>query len=453
MNAYFGYETYISACQACRICLFMNAIKNYFGINGQNTTIKTEIMAGVTTFLTMAYIIFVNPNILSEAGMDSGAVFVATCLAAAVGCFIMGIFAKLPVALAPGMGLNAFFTYGVVLGMGHSWQTALGAVFLSGCLFILLSLFKVRQWIIDAIPNTLKHGIVAGIGAFLGFIALQSSGIIVDNPATLVSLGDMTSFPAVMATLGFIVTIGLVHLRVPGAVTIGILGITLISLLTGNSQFGGVVSMPPSIAPTLMQLDIAGALDVGMISVIFAFLFVDLFDTTGSLVGITKKAGLMDNNGQVPNMGRALLADSTATVTGAMLGTSSTTSYIESASGVASGGRTGLMAVTVGVLFLLALFFAPLAGMIPAYATAGAIFYVSVLMLFTLQDVDWNDLTEAAPVAVVLLFTPLTYSIADGITLGFITYTAAKAVTGKFNQISIAVWMLTAVLLLKLVAM
>lgn len=431
----------------------MNAIKNYFGINGQNTTIKTEIMAGVTTFLTMAYIIFVNPNILSEAGMDSGAVFVATCLAAAVGCFIMGIFAKLPVALAPGMGLNAFFTYGVVLGMGHSWQTALGAVFLSGCLFILLSLFKVRQWIIDAIPNTLKHGIVAGIGAFLGFIALQSSGIIVDNPATLVSLGDMTSFPAVMATLGFIVTIGLVHLRVPGAVTIGILGITLISLLTGNSQFGGVVSMPPSIAPTLMQLDIAGALDVGMISVIFAFLFVDLFDTTGSLVGITKKAGLMDNNGQVPNMGRALLADSTATVTGAMLGTSSTTSYIESASGVASGGRTGLMAVTVGVLFLLALFFAPLAGMIPAYATAGAIFYVSVLMLFTLQDVDWNDLTEAAPVAVVLLFTPLTYSIADGITLGFITYTAAKAVTGKFNQISIAVWMLTAVLLLKLVAM
>lgn len=431
----------------------MNAIKNYFGINGQNTTIKTEIMAGVTTFLTMAYIIFVNPNILSEAGMDSGAVFVATCLAAAVGCFIMGIFAKLPVALAPGMGLNAFFTYGVVLGMGHSWQTALGAVFLSGCLFILLSLFKVRQWIIDAIPNTLKHGIVAGIGAFLGFIALQSSGIIVDNPATLVSLGDMTSFPAVMATLGFIVTIGLVHLRVPGAVTIGILGITLISLLTGNSQFGGVVSMPPSIAPTLMQLDIAGALDVGMISVIFAFLFVDLFDTTGSLVGITKKAGLMDNNGQVPNMGRALLADSTATVTGAMLGTSSTTSYIESASGVASGGRTGLMAVTVGVLFLLALFFAPLAGMIPAYATAGAIFYVSVLMLFTLQDVDWNDLTEAAPVAVVLLFTPLTYSIADGITLGFITYTAAKAVTGKFNQISIAVWVLTAVLLLKLVAM
>lgn len=431
----------------------MNAIKNYFGINGQNTTIKTEIMAGVTTFLTMAYIIFVNPNILSEAGMDSGAVFVATCLAAAVGCFIMGIFAKLPVALAPGMGLNAFFTYGVVLGMGHSWQTALGAVFLSGCLFILLSLFKVRQWIIDAIPNTLKHGIVAGIGAFLGFIALQSSGIIVDNPATLVSLGDMTSFPAVMATLGFIVTIGLVYLRVPGAVTIGILGITLISLLTGNSQFGGVVSMPPSIAPTLLQLDIAGALDVGMISVIFAFLFVDLFDTTGSLVGITKKAGLMDNNGQVPNMGRALLADSTATVTGAMLGTSSTTSYIESASGVASGGRTGLMAVTVGVLFLLALFFAPLAGMIPAYATAGAIFYVSVLMLFTLQDVDWNDLTEAAPVAVVLLFTPLTYSIADGITLGFITYTAAKAVTGKFNQISIAVWVLTAVLLLKLVAM
>lgn len=429
----------------------MNQLKNYFGIDGQNTTVKTEIMAGVTTFLTMVYIIFVNPSILSEAGMDSGAVFVATCLAAAVGCFIMGFLAKLPVALAPGMGLNAFFTYGVVLGMGHSWQTALGAVFLSGCIFVLLSLFKVRQWIIDAIPGTLKQGIVAGIGAFLAFIALQSSGIIVDNPATLVGLGDIKAFPAAMAILGFILTIGLVHFKVPGAVTIAILAITAISLITGDTQFNGIVSAPPSIAPTFMQLDIAGAFDIGMISVIFAFLFVDLFDTTGSLVGITKKAGLMNDKGDVPNMGKALLADSTATVSGALLGTSSTTSYIESASGVASGGRTGLMAVTVGVLFLLAIFFAPLAGMIPAYATAGAIFYVAVLMLFTLQDIDWEDLTEAAPAAVVLLFTPLTYSIADGIALGFITYTAVKAATGKFSQISIAVWVLTIVLLAKMV--
>ncbi|MBS9779101.1 MAG: NCS2 family permease [Moraxellaceae bacterium] len=427
----------------------MNIIKTYFGIDENNTTIHTEIMAGITTFLTMAYIIFVNPNILAEAGMDKGAVFVATCLAAAVGCFIMGIYARLPVALAPGMGLNAFFTYGVVLGMGHSWQTALGAVFLSGCIFIILSLFKVREWIIDAIPNSLKQGIVAGIGAFLAFIALKNAGIVIDNQATFVSLGNMNSFSAYMAGLGFFLTIGLVHHKVPGAVTIGILTVTAISLLAGETQYAGFMSLPPDITPTIMQLDIAGAFDVAMISVIFAFLFVDLFDTTGSLVGITQKAGLVDKDGNVKNMDKALLADSTATVAGALLGTSSTTSYIESASGVASGGRTGLMAVTVGVMFLLALFFAPLAGMIPAYATAGAIFYVSVLMLFTLKDIHWEDLTESAPVAVTLLLTPLTYSIADGISLGFMTYTAVKVATGKFSEISIAVWVLTIVLFLK----
>ena len=430
---------------------FMNAIERYFGINGENTTIKTEIIAGITTFLTMAYIIFVNPNVLSEAGMDKGAVFVATCLAAAVGCFIMGLYARLPVALAPGMGLNAFFTYGVVLGMGYSWQTALGAVFLSGCLFIILSLFKVREWVINAIPLCLKQGIVAGIGAFLGFIALQSSGIIVGQEATLVKLGDMSSFAPMMAALGFFIIIGLVYKQISGAVTIGILAITVISLLAGQTQYSGIISAPPSIAPTLMQLDIRGAFDVGMISVIFAFLFVDLFDTTGSLVGIASKAGLIDKDGNIPNMDKALLADSTATVTGAVLGTSSTTSYIESASGVASGGRTGLMAVTVGVMFLLSIFFAPLAGMIPAYATAGAIFYVSVLMLFTLKDINWEDLTEAAPVAVVLMLTPLTYSIADGIALGFITFTAVKFMTGKFSEITIPVWILTAILLIKIV--
>jgi AGZA family xanthine/uracil permease-like MFS transporter len=429
----------------------MNAIERYFGINGSNTTVKTEVMAGITTFLTMAYIIFVNPNVLAEAGMDKGAVFVATCLAAAVGCFIMGIFAKLPVALAPGMGLNAFFTYGVVLGMGYTWQTALGAVFLSGCVFILLSLFKIREWIIDAIPGTLKKSIVAGIGAFLGFIALQSAGIIVARESTLVMLGDMTSFGPAMAALGFFIIAALAHKRVPGAVILGILIIAIISLIFGQTQFGGIMSMPPSIAPTIMQLDIAGAFNVGMIAVIFAFLFVDLFDTTGSLVGITTKAGLIGADGRIPNMGRALLADSTATVAGAMLGTSSTTSYIESVSGVASGGRTGLMAVTVGVMFLLSLFFAPLAGMIPAYATAGAIFYVAVLMMFSLKEIDWEDITEAAPAAVVLLFTPLTYSIADGIALGFITYTVIKAATGKFNEISIAVWVLSAVLLAKII--
>ncbi|MBP9646568.1 NCS2 family permease [Psychrobacter pulmonis] len=429
----------------------MNAIERYFGINGENTTIKTEILAGVTTFLTMAYIIFVNPNVLADAGMDKGAVFVATCLAAAVGCFIMGIYARLPVALAPGMGLNAFFTYGVVLGMGYSWQTALGAVFLSGCIFILLSLFKIREIIINSIPDSIKQGVVAGIGAFLAFISLQTAGVIVNNDATLVGLGDMTAFSPAMAALGFIVIVGLSHKKIPGAVTIGILLVALISLITGNTQFTGIISAPPPIAPTLMQLDIAGAFDVAMISVIFAFLFVDLFDTAGTLIATTSQAGLIGKDGKIPNMGKALLADSSATVAGTLLGTSSTTSFVESVSGIAAGGRTGLVAVTVGVLFLLSMFFAPLAGMIPGYATAGAIFYVAVLMMGTLKDVDWLDLTEAAPVVVVLLFTPLTYSIADGIALGFITFAAIKVVAGKFSDVSIPVWILTAVLLAKIV--
>ncbi|MBK3392849.1 MULTISPECIES: NCS2 family permease [Psychrobacter] len=429
----------------------MNAIERYFGINGENTTIKTEILAGVTTFLTMAYIIFVNPNVLADAGMDKGAVFVATCLAAAVGCFIMGIYARLPVALAPGMGLNAFFTYGVVLGMGYAWQTALGAVFLSGCIFILLSLFKIRELIINSIPDSIKQGVVAGIGAFLAFISLQTAGVIVNNDATLVGLGDMTAFSPAMAALGFIVIVGLSHKKIPGAVTIGILLVALISLITGNTQFTGIISAPPPIAPTLMQLDIAGAFDVAMISVIFAFLFVDLFDTAGTLIATTSQAGLIGKDGKIPNMGKALLADSSATVAGTLLGTSSTTSFVESVSGIAAGGRTGLVAVTVGVLFLLSMFFAPLAGMIPGYATAGAIFYVAVLMMGTLKDVDWLDLTEAAPVVVVLLFTPLTYSIADGIALGFITFAAIKVVAGKFSDVSIPVWILTAVLLAKIV--
>ena len=429
----------------------MNAIERYFGINGENTTIKTEILAGVTTFLTMAYIIFVNPNVLADAGMDKGAVFVATCLAAAVGCFIMGIYARLPVALAPGMGLNAFFTYGVVLGMGYSWQTALGAVFLSGCIFILLSLFKIRELIINSIPDSIKQGVVAGIGAFLAFISLQTAGVIVNNDATLVGLGDMTAFSPAMAALGFIVIVGLSHKKIPGAVTIGILLVALISLITGNTQFTGIISAPPPIAPTLMQLDIAGAFDVAMISVIFAFLFVDLFDTAGTLIATTSQAGLIGKDGKIPNMGKALLADSSATVAGTLLGTSSTTSFVESVSGIAAGGRTGLVAVTVGVLFLLSMFFAPLAGMIPGYATAGAIFYVAVLMMGTLKDVDWLDLTEAAPVVVVLLFTPLTYSIADGIALGFITFAAIKVVAGKFSDVSIPVWILTAVLIAKIV--
>ena len=429
----------------------MNVIERYFGIDGRNTTIKTEILAGLTTFLTMAYIIFVNPDMLAKAGMDKGAVFVATCLASALGCFLMGLIARLPVALAPGMGLNAFFTFTVVLGMGKSWQVALGAVFISGLLFVLISAFKLREWIINAIPYTLKQGIVAGIGAFLAFIALKSSGIIVASPATFVTMGKLTDFGPAMAILSFFLIVVFVQRKVPAAVMLSILIVTVISLLAGESHYSGIVSMPPSIAPTFMQLDIAGALDVSMVSVIFAFLFVVLFDTSGTLIGVTKKAGLMSTDGQIPNLGKALFADSTAAVAGSLLGTSSVTSYVDSTAGVAAGGRTGLTAIVVGVLFLLALFFAPLAGMIPAYATAGAIFYVAVLMLFTLREIDWDDLTEASPVAVVLLLTPLTFSIADGIALGFITYTIAKLVSGRYKEVSPAVWVLTVILLAKLI--
>lgn len=426
-------------------------LEKLFQLTRFGTNPKTEILAGVTTYLTMAYIIFINPAMLADAGMDHGAVFVATCVAAAIGCFIMGLWANLPVALAPGMGLNAFFTYGVVLGMGHSWQTALAAVFFSGLIFIALSLFQVREWIINAIPTTLKKAIAAGIGAFLALIALKNAGIVVDHPATLVSLGKLGDFGPGMALVGFFMIIALIQRNVPGAVMLSIFAVTLISLLAGQVEYTGVVSAPPSLAPTFMQMDLAAAFDLAMVSVIFAFLFVDLFDTSGTLIAVTQRAGLAEQDGKVPRLGRALLADSSATVAGAALGTSTTTSYIESASGVAAGGRTGLTAVTVGVLFLLSIFFAPLAGMIPAYATAGAIFYVSVLMMFTLKEVEWDDLTEAAPVAVVLLLTPLTFSIAHGVTLGFITYAGAKLLGGKAHELNTSVMVIAGLLLAKMI--
>jgi AGZA family xanthine/uracil permease-like MFS transporter len=318
-------------------------------------------------------------------------------------------------------------------------------------LFIALSLFSVREWIINAIPASLKKAIAAGIGAFLALIALKNAGIIVDNPATLVGLGDLTELSPALAILGFFLIIMFVQRNVPGAVMLAIMLVTIAGLVAGDVTFNGIASAPPSLAPTFMQMDLATAFDLAMVSVVFAFLFVDLFDTSGTLIAVTQRAGLTTPQGDVPRLGRALLADSTASVAGAALGTSTTTSYIESASGVAAGGRTGLTAVTVGVLFLLAIFFAPLAGMIPAYATAGAIFYVSVLMMFTLKEVDWDDLTEAAPVAVVLLMTPLTFSIAHGITLGFITYAGAKLLAGKHRDVSIGVFVIATLLLLKVI--
>ncbi|GHC25721.1 NCS2 family permease [Aidingimonas halophila] len=429
--------------------MMKHLLNNHFKLDEHGTSVRTEVIAGITTFLTMAYIIFVNPSILSEAGVDYGAVFVATCLAAAIGCLIMGLWANYPIALAPGMGLNAFFTYGVVLGMGYSWEAALGAVFLSGVTFFLLSIFKIREWIINSIPMSLRLGIAAGIGLFLAMIALQNAGIVVDNDATLLALGDLSSPEALYALLGFFVITALAHLRVTGAVMIGILGVTVLAMLLGHNEYDGLVSAPPSIAPTFLAMDVAGALDVAMLSVIFAFLFVDLFDTSGTLIGVAHRGGLLDKQGKLPRLGRALMADSTASMAGAALGTSTTTSYIESAAGIASGGRTGLTAVVVAILFLISLFFAPLAGSIPAYATAGALLYVAVLMAGSLAHADWEDATEAAPVLIAALAMPLTFSIAEGIALGFISYAGIKTLSGRFRDLNPAVIILAIVFILK----
>lgn len=425
-------------------------LEKLFQLKAHNTTVRTEILAGITTFLTMAYILFVNPSILAETGMDHGAVFVATCLAAAIGSTIMGLIANYPIALAPGMGLNAFFTYTVVLHMGHSWQVALGAVFISATMFFLLSIFRIREWIINSIPLPLRSAIAAGIGLFLALIALQNAGIVVDNPATLIGMGDLTKPAPILATLGFILIVALEARSVTGAVLIGILVVTAIAILLGVTQFGGVVSMPPSLAPTFLQLDIKGALDIGLVSVIFAFLFVDLFDNSGTLIGVAKRAGLMGKDGHMPKMGRALIADSTAAMGGSLLGTSTTTSYIESAAGVSAGGRTGLTAIVVAILFLLALFFAPLAGSVPAFATAPALLFVAVLMASGLAEIDWEDITVAAPVVVTALAMPFTYSIATGIAFGFISWTAIKVLSGRWRELNPALVILSVLFVIKL---
>ena len=424
-------------------------LEKLFQLQAHNTSVRTEMLAGLTTFLTMAYILFVNPAILGETGMDKGAVFVATCLAAAIGSAVMGLIANYPIALAPGMGLNAFFTYTVVLHMGHSWQVALGAVFISATLFFVLSVFRIREWIINSIPLPLRSAISAGIGLFLALIALKEAGLVIANPATLVGLGDLSSPGPLLAILGFFLIVALEARRVTGAVMIGILVVTAIAIALGVTPFGGILSMPPSMAPTFLQLDIMGALDVGMISVIFAFLFVDLFDNTGTLIGVAKRAGLMSKDGHLPKMGRALIADSTAAMGGSLLGTSTTTSYIESAAGVAAGGRTGLTACVVAVLFLLALFFAPLAGTVPAFATAPALLFVAVLMTSGLAEIDWDDITVAAPVVITALAMPLTFSIANGIAFGFISWVVIKSLAGRWKDLNPALVVLAALFVIK----
>lgn len=424
------------------------SLERVFQLSANGTTVRRELVAGLTTFLAMAYITVVNPSILAEAGMDFGAVFVATCLAAALGTLVMGLYANYPVGQAPGMGQNAFFTYSIVLGLGVAWQTALGAVFISGVIFIGLSILPIREWLINAIPHSLKLGISAGIGLFLGIIALSGSGIVVANPATLVSLGDLASADALLLLAGFFLIAALSARRVMGAVVVGMLLVTVIGWLTGSAEFRGVASAPPSMS-TLLQLDIAGAFNVSMITVILTLLLVDVFDTAGTLVGVASRAGMLDERGRLPRLRRALLADSGATTAGALLGTSSTTSFIESAAGVEAGGRTGLTAVTTAILFLACLFVAPLAQSVPAFATGAALLFVACIMARALQHLAWDDITESAPAIVTSLAVPLTYSIADGIGLGFITYAAIKLLSGRPRECPAAVYAVALVFMLK----
>jgi AGZA family xanthine/uracil permease-like MFS transporter len=416
-----------------------NILERTFKLTEHRTNVRTEFVAGATTFLTMAYILFVNPQILGNAGMDKGAVFVATCIASAVSTLVMAFYANYPIALAPGMGLNAFFAFTVVLTYKYSWQQALAAVFCSGALFFLLSMFRIREYIIDAIPKNLKLAISAGVGLFLAIIALEEAKIVVAHPATLVTLGDLKQWPAVLCLLGFVLIAALNYRKVIGGTVIGILVVTAIGIPLGLAQFSGVASAPPSLAPTLLQLDFSRLTEQTFIIVVFSFLMVDVFDNAGTLIGVSHRAGLLDKDGKLPRMRQALLADSFAAMFGSLIGTSTTTSYIESAAGVAAGGRTGLTALFVAVFFLLALFFSPLAGMVPAYATAAALLYVACVMSQGLADMQWDDLTEYAPAVVTAVTMPLTYSIATGIGLGFITYVLAKVIAGKFSEAKPAV--------------
>src|SRR3954451_1866841 len=414
-------------------------LDRYFGLTENGTDVRTEFIAGITTFLTMVYIVFVNPQILGNAGMDRGAVFVATCIAAAVSSLVMALYANYPIALAPGMGLNAFFAFTVVLAYKYTWQQALAGVFCSGVIFFLISVFPLREYIINSIPKNLKLAISAGVGLFLGIIALEEAKIVVANPATLVTLGDLKQWPAILCLLGFTVIVALNYRNVAGGTLLGILVVTLLGLPLGLAHFTGVIAAPPSLAPTFLQLDFSRATELTFLIVVFSFLFVDLFDNAGTLIGVAHRAGLLDDKGNLPRMKQVLLADSFAAMFGALIGTSTTTSYIESAAGVAAGGRTGLTAAFVSLFFLLALFFSPLAGMVPAYASAAALLYVACVMTQGLAEIAWDDITEYAPAVVAAVTMPLTYSIATGIGLGFITYALAKIIAGKFSEAKPAV--------------
>lgn len=428
-------------------------MEKFFKLKEHGTSVRTELIAGLTTFLTMAYILAVNPGILGDSGMARGAVFTATALAAALASILMGVLANLPVALAPGMGLNAFFTYTVVLGMGYSWQTALTAVFLEGILFILLSVVNVREAIIDSVPTNLKKAVAVGIGLFITLIGLKGAGIIVANPATLVSLGTVTEGSALLAVVGILITAALYALKVPGSILIGIFATTIIGIPMGITIPAGgwsswsPVSMPD--APLFMKFDFSNVLTLKFFTVFFSFLFVDIFDTVGTLVGVTQQAGLVGKDGKIPRVKQALLSDAVGTVAGAMLGTSTVTSYVESTAGVASGGRTGLTAVSTGVLFLLALVFSPLFLLIPAAATAPALVVVGFLMMQAVVGINFTDPTEGLPAFITIVMMPFAYSIAEGIVYGVLSYVVLKTLTGKAKSIPVFTWILFAVFILR----
>ena len=411
-------------------------MSDFFKLQEHGTSVGREIMAGATTFAAMAYILVVNPQIMAIAGIDQGASFVATCLAAALSCLLMGLYANWPVGLAPGMGLNALFAYTIVGDMGYPWQTALGAVFIAGVLFVIISTTRIRAWIIMSIPDDLKIGMTAGVGLFIGIIGLQNGGIIADHPATLVTMGDFSQIPTALAALSFLLVAILSARLAAGGLILGILAVTVLGILLGEVTYQGIVSAPPPIAPLVGQIDIMAALNVSLVSVIFSILIVNLFDTTGTLVGVATNAGLVDEEGNYKNFSKALKADSTSSVLGALLGNSPVTSYVESAAGVAAGGRTGLTACAVGVFFLLAIFFAPLAMMIPSFAVSGALIYVALLMCSGLGRLSWDNPVVMIPALLIMIMIPLTFSIADGIGIGFISYVALSLLASEERKVS-----------------
>lgn len=424
-----------------------------FQLTKNKTTIRREVLAGITTFMTMAYILAVNPGILSETGMDKSALFTATALAAVIGTLVMAFVAKYPFALAPGMGLNAFFAFTVVIGMGYSWQFALTAVLLEGVIFILLTAFNIRELIVNSIPMNIKHSISAGIGLFIAFIGLQSANIIVKDPATLVHLGDMGSPSVLIALFGIILTGVLLAFKVKGALLIGILAATVAGIPAGVTHVpeSHLVSAPPSLDPIFFKFDFSRILSLDMLIVLFTFLFVDMFDTVGTLIGVSDKADMLDKDGKLPRAKQALFADSIATTAGAFLGTSTVTTYVESASGVAEGGRTGLTSFTVAIMFVLALFFAPVFTMIPQAATAPALVLVGLFMISPIKNINLDDFTEAIPAFFTIIIMPLTYSIAEGIVFGLLSYVLLKLLTGKHRQISLVMYVIAILFIIKFV--